>query len=152
MHHIVETEFGLLPTVLTKNNENRQSIGYGPNLGMHLMQMGKSGLLPTPLTSDKNSPAVHGKGGQDLRTVIVMQAGLLPTPTVNDMKNATLPASQAGRNNSIVKRILNSDLQIGDTSQLNPRFVLEMMGFPPNWTELPFLNGEISQLQEPVTP
>jgi hypothetical protein len=27
-------------------------------------------------------------------------------------------------------------------SQLNPLFVLEMMGFPPDWTELPFLNGE----------
>src|SRR5690554_5868548 len=30
----------------------------------------------------------------------------------------------------------------GKTSQLNPRFVMEMMGFPPDWTELPFLNGE----------
>lgn len=28
------------------------------------------------------------------------------------------------------------------TSQLNPLFVAEMMGFPPDWTELPFLNGE----------
>jgi hypothetical protein len=28
------------------------------------------------------------------------------------------------------------------TSLLNPRFVAEMMGFPPNWTELPFLSGE----------
>ena len=28
------------------------------------------------------------------------------------------------------------------TSQLNPRFVAEMMGFPENYTELPFLNGE----------
>ena len=27
-------------------------------------------------------------------------------------------------------------------SQLNPRFVAEMMGFPPNWTELPFQSGE----------
>jgi hypothetical protein len=32
-------------------------------------------------------------------------------------------------------------LQTGKNSQLNPRFVAEMMGFPPNWTELPFLNG-----------
>ena len=30
----------------------------------------------------------------------------------------------------------------GKTSQLNPQFVAEMMGFPPNWTELPFLSGE----------
>lgn len=30
----------------------------------------------------------------------------------------------------------------GQTGPLNPRFVAEMMGFPANWTELPFLNGE----------
>jgi hypothetical protein len=37
-------------------------------------------------------------------------------------------------------------------SQLNPRFVAEMMGFPPNWTELPFLNGEQNQLKDTETP
>jgi len=30
----------------------------------------------------------------------------------------------------------------GTSGQLNPPFVLEMMGFPPNWTELPFQNTE----------
>lgn len=30
----------------------------------------------------------------------------------------------------------------GKSSQLNPQFVMEMMGFPPNWTELPFRDGE----------
>jgi len=29
----------------------------------------------------------------------------------------------------------------GEPSQLNPRFVAEMMGFPVNWTVLPFQNG-----------
>ena len=62
------------------------------------------GLLPTPRTSDCNSPGEHGNGGQDLRTTVASQTG--------------------------------------ETShKLNPQFVLEMMGFPPNWTELPFLNG-----------
>ncbi len=28
---------------------------------------------------------------------------------------------------------------------LNPRFLAKMMGFPENWTELPFLNGEWNQ-------
>jgi DNA (cytosine-5)-methyltransferase 1 len=35
----------------------------------------------------------------------------------------------------------------GAYSQLNPRFVAEMMGFPPNWTELPFLNGETESIK-----
>ena len=33
----------------------------------------------------------------------------------------------------------------GSTSQLNPLFVEEMMGFPKNWTTLPFLNGKKNQ-------
>lgn len=33
------------------------------------------------------------------------------------------------------------------TSQLNPRFVAEMMGYPPDWLELPFLNSESNQLK-----
>jgi hypothetical protein len=37
-------------------------------------------------------------------------------------------------------------------SQLNPRFVAEMMGFPPNWTELPFLNGGQNQSKDTETP
>jgi hypothetical protein len=32
----------------------------------------------------------------------------------------------------------------GTTSQLNPLFVAEMMGFPTDWTLLPFLNGEMN--------
>ena len=30
-------------------------------------------------------------------------------------------------------------------SQLSPQFVMEMMGFPTDWTLLPFLNGEENQ-------
>lgn len=36
----------------------------------------------------------------------------------------------------------NTKFPAGKHGQLNPRFVAEMMGFPPNWTELPFLRGE----------
>jgi DNA-cytosine methyltransferase len=42
--------------------------------------------------------------------------------------------------------------KLGTASQLNPRFVAEMMGFPPNWTELPFLNGGQNQLKDTETP
>jgi hypothetical protein len=30
----------------------------------------------------------------------------------------------------------------GTSSQLNPQFVAEMMGFPTDWTALPFQSGE----------
>jgi len=39
----------------------------------------------------------------------------------------------------------------GSFSPLNPRFVAEMMGFPPNWTELPFQSGEQNQSKPTAT-
>jgi hypothetical protein len=43
------------------------------------------------------------------------------------------------------------NLTTGTTSQLFPQFVLEMMGFPTDWTELPFLNGEQNQSKQEET-
>ena len=53
---------------------------------------------------------------------------------------------QRGMHNPAIQRRVEMGKQIGLTmimndgkgSQLNPRFVGEMMGFPPNWLELPF--------------
>jgi hypothetical protein len=68
--------------------------------------------------------------------------GMLPTPTLQEFTNSTLPPSQIKRNN-IAGVLLREG--ISPHSQLNPRFVAEMMGFPPNWTELPFQSGGKSQ-------
>ena len=61
---------------------------------------------------------------------------LLPTPTSDDN-----PQKNTGKRNQdgLQKRAYQTT---GKTSQLNPRFVAEMMGFPTDWTILPFLNGE----------
>jgi len=126
------TEFGLLQSLL---KTPCAADAYADSLSKKEQKMGNSGTL-----------------AQEIATGFVYQRGLLPTPTVNDMKNATLPPSQSNRNDSIVKRILSEDSEIGTTSQLNPRFVLEMMGFPPNWTELPFRSGETSQSKPQATP
>ena len=72
-------------------------------------------------------------------------AGLLeflPTPMVSDWRG------------SKIKRKGNTQLTetLGISSQLNPRFVAEMMGFPPNWTELPFQNGEQNPSRDTETP
>lgn len=156
-----EIGYGLLPTPLAQAREETNFEAYDQRMQrlvekghkpftMPLDQMAMRGLLPTPMTQQRNTTIDQTMerqkkyGGKTramyLENFAVM--GMLPTPTVNDMKNASLPPSQANRNDSIVKRILEQDSEVGKTSQLNPRFVLEMMGFPPDWTELPFLNGE----------
>ncbi len=97
------------------------------------------GLWPTPQATERHRTDVaiqmknegkplyyrrtkDGKARQFSPLDYAIWKGLIPTPTAMDSTNAN-----------------------GKTSQLNPRFVAEMMGFPPNWTELPFLNGETSQ-------
>ena len=66
------------------------------------------------------------------------KAGMLPTPNASDNRDRGGPKDKA------VQRRLEIGKQVGLTQmvngQLNPRFVAEMMGFPPDWTELPFQN------------
>jgi hypothetical protein len=75
---------------------------------------------------------------------------MLPTPTATDYKGAYPPTSidkNPARKNLLrnIYHLEQDHTYDGQTSQLNPRFVAEMMGFPPNWTELPFQSGEESQ-------
>ena len=125
------------------------------------------GLWPTPncVQRDRSEIAIkhrdegiplykrRDKAGTARQFSIVDYAiykGLLPTPRVNDSKNATMPDSQLTRVDNLTKRFHH--LKDGTTSQLNPQFVLEMMGFPPDWTELPFLSGEMKASRQPGTP
>jgi hypothetical protein len=79
----------------------------------------------------------------------MMDQGMLPTPNARDWKDTIgngidAPCIGLTRGYSLGQKI-NSISEIGKTSQLNPRFVAEMMGFPPNWTELPFQSGDKNQ-------
>lgn len=96
------------------------------------------GLLPTPNASEGakyaktyNPNSQMGKG----LTALAMN-GMLPTPRAfcyKDMKT--------DRGKSNLGEVIMSKYSTGKTSQLNPLFVAEMMGFPVNWTVLPFLPG-----------
>jgi len=70
--------------------------------------------------------------------------GMIPTPTASDWKGGTIRTGENEKfqDNMLQHYIRASVEQDSKTSQLNPRFVAEMMGFPPNWTELPFQSGD----------
>ena len=148
--------FGLLlktPTVMdgevTSGKKNPVS-GDSGTLAQEIMSgykptMEKLGLLPTPRANQVNgcdlnsvNLATRNKGNLE-EHVAKWVTGMLPTPNASDH-----PGKNTGKRNqdSLPKRIREAG---GQTSQLNPRFVLEMMGFPPNWTELPFQSGETNQ-------
>lgn len=102
-----------------------------------------SGLLPTPKAA-RGTYQRQPKSKKKVYTLMGLAGfGLLPTPTTREYKGGRKPETlaKAGRtaSNSLGDTI-NS--LTGKTSQLSTRFVAEMMGFPENWTELPFLNGE----------
>jgi hypothetical protein len=104
-------------------------------------------LLKTPtkmdgeVSSGKANP-VSGNSGTLAQEIMsgyaptMIKLGMLPTPSARDWKGE-------GGNGADLNRTIGTGT--GTTSQLSPQFVLEMMGFPTDWTELPFLNGETNQ-------
>jgi hypothetical protein len=125
------------------------------------------GMLPTPQQRDWNKPEtpedymkrkeMWDKKGINLQLTLpqYIQNNMLPTP------NADLWKTSGMSKKAWEKRIqdnrqedLNMEIykQTGQHSQnLNPQFVLEMMGFPTDWTELPFLSGETNQSKQQGT-
>jgi len=128
--------------------------------GSHSLNLGRAvALLPTPTTDERDTK--YQQGGTNLRAAV---KGMLPTPLsqglkVSDENGKTkfidpgllpMPKAQESRGNASKDRgkaNLTDEIAAryrpdSSSSQLNPRFVAEMMGFPVNWTELPFLSGE----------
>lgn len=112
----------------------------------------QEGLLLTPTASeavqDINQFQERMKkypNGTKMPNLATQIQGLLPTPASRDYKGARTEESleAAGRNKT--NNLPDAFSQSGTTSQLNPLFVGEMMGYPDNWTLLPFLNGETNQ-------
>lgn len=73
---------------------------------------------------------------------------LLPTPTARDYKGGKSIEAMKRRRERGIRALTLPDVFAlhGRTSQLSPRFVMEMMGFPNNWTILPFKAGEQNHL------
>ena len=103
------------------------------------------GLLPTVQTQGLKV-CVEGK-------TVFMPMQLLHTPTANDARNVSLPPSQAKRDGGMVKMAMRSDeYRTGSGSRLNPLFIAEMMGFPVDWTALPFQVGAGNPSKPTATP
>src|SRR5690606_32908430 len=104
------------------------------------------GLLPTPTNAESGPPPrgsiCHGNyfkrpNGKKVNSSINVMAmyGLLPTPNASDNRD------RGGPKDAAVQRRIALGKQVGLTmmidGQLNHRFALEMMGYPPTWCDLP---------------
>ena len=82
--------------------------------------------------------------GQGLTAMAVN--GLLPTPIAQGEEKYETLEKRKGHKTAMSHLEANMQYQTGHHSQqLNPQFVAEMMGYPPDWTVLPFQNGETNQ-------
>lgn len=158
-HLTEETESGLLPTVQTQGLKRCSKKGKTEFLPLD--------LFPTPTALDRGSGRINksmSPGAADRPTLaLAAKRGLLPTPMsteithskrVRELKEAggeTFFSRKNGetRPNGLIDFLTFHNLlpsetgnkkTNGKTSQLNPLFVAEMMGFPSMWTALPFLS------------
>ena len=103
------------------------------------------GMLPTPTAQDgKNTTFPPSQANRSSLVGVTMS--LLPTPRSTDYNTPRSPEAlerAKAKHGSSLEDSLRQ--RAGQGFQLNPPFVAEMMGFPPNWTELPFQNGETNQ-------
>lgn len=116
-------------------------------------------ILPTPESFDWNSarhPELwekdkkkYAEKGINLHCNLRQQArlGMLPTPTLQDsrigMNNIGGSEHRRQRGSIALADValgLNNPDRQKSIMQLNPQFVLEMMGFPINFTEKPYQN------------
>ena len=147
--------FQLVPSMLPT-----EEIGFGllpTSTASEIMQEGMNGGAIEIYIDNTGKPRRKLENGSASMGVARMaQAGLLPTPTAMEIKDSQLTSEQAkklDKGGRVLRRLGTLDMiEDGKTSQLNPRFVAEMMGFPPNWTELPFQNGETNPSKPTETP
>jgi uncharacterized cupin superfamily protein len=151
---------GLLPTPTAMDSTNATAtmksnqVKEGSMHSVTLTRAMSMGMLPTPIAGDWKGQ-LRSDGTANMlsgKMALLHKQGMLPTPTAQVVKHGH---SDKYWDNRIGKRQMDIGMwnaqTNGKTSQLNPLFVLEMMGFPPNWTELPFLNGETNQSKQPET-
>jgi hypothetical protein len=126
----------LLPTPMSHDYKAARSLnGIQKRTTKELPDLLTLGLLPTPRAIQIPNSYDHIERGKIDSLMTMAKMGMLPTPQAQEGDKITGMENQ----DSMTKRVR---LATGKSSQLNPQFVAEMMGFPVNWTELPFLSGE----------
>lgn len=160
--------FGLLPTPMASDattgaiiGKNDQFVTTRNGTPSRINQNGQNGsvglarmvrLLPTPNAREADKYSKKYNPNSQMGTALTAMAvnGMLPTPAARDYQPSVSPQALKRKNGKMrTDALCNLPVMLGEhhsqnggkTSQLNPLFVAEMMGFPPDWTVLPFQSG-----------
>ena len=149
---------GLFPTPCSiEATKFTKTINPNSQMGQGLTALAVNGLLPTPTAMEvKHSNRVKGLKEQGVKgmysrkngalrpnglTDFLDFNGMMPTPSARDWMGCTNPGVKKVNGNVYGETLPDTVKKVtGSTSQLNPLFVEEMMGFPLMWTALPFLS------------
>lgn len=163
--HTEGTVSGLLPTPIASDFKVRGPGSQQKSLPEIIREM----LLPTPTATEihhwqrverwkrQGRVSMHesedGEKNPNGLADFLDFHGLLPTPTARDWKGApTLENFKRKGKKPWQGSLPDFFARAGRSFQLNPLFVAEMMGFPVNWTVLPFLPGGSSPSRDMETP
>lgn len=112
----------------------------------HRTEETEFGLLLTPTTREEVMDQEKFKArmekydnGTTVPNLATQVVGMLPTPKCQEER---VNASKDRGKFNLTDEVARIWKPPGKTSQLSPLFVEEMMGFPKNWTALPFQSGE----------
>ena len=154
MRDAIPKMMGLLPTITASMGEPKNGNWlHNRNTDdscQKYRELYQKGMLPTPTAMDSTNATANMKSTQ-------VKEGSMHSMTLSRL--LCTPTAQASRGNTSDKRgkgnltdqIAEMELTTSKTSHLSPQFVMEMMGFPTDWTLLPFLNGEMNQSKQEET-
>lgn len=149
----------LLPTPCSiEGTKFTKTINPNSQMGQGLTALAVNGLLTPTAMEVKHSNRVKGLKEQGVKgmysrkngalrpnglTDFLDFNGMMPTPSARDWKGCTNPGVKKVNGNVYGETLPDTVKKVtGSTSQLNPLFVEEMMGFPLMWTALPFLSPD----------
>lgn len=146
--------------VTTRNGTPRRINQNGQNGSVGLARMVR--LLPTPNAREADKYSKKYNPNSQMGTALTAMAvnGMLPTPAARDYQPSVSPQALKRKNGKMrTDALCNLPVMLGEhhsqnggkTSQLNPLFVAEMMGFPPDWTVSPFLGEDRHPLKDTGT-
>lgn len=133
----------LLPTVVTQGLKYCNKKGQSPFVNPQ--------LLPTSNAAEATHYTKKWNPASQMGTSLTAMAvnHLLPTCLAQDSRHALHDRGRGNLGEVIAERFGDGTSQ---NSQLNPLFVAEMMGFPTDWTLLPFLRGAENPSKPTATP
>jgi hypothetical protein len=130
--------YGMLGTPTARHKARSKRFAEGRTMNP---QEFANAMLPTPTAQDGGKATKKIRDNHQNNLTAIVFDKMMPTPTASDYKGGGNRKSEKRQMDKLSNAIHPKFGRFGKTSHLNPRFVAEMMGFPVNWTELPFQSG-----------